>query len=154
MPIDETVIALPADLAELRRGQIKAHGVMVLDVVLGQGTCTKCGAPVGLALGANMACGFRSVEELVKTGAKLAAGMSRQGKGAPCRACGGPAKVVWAQYHAFHSGLGVVQFGKIFRSNRSPLAGTIVCCVSPLGSFSLTPDDTPPQQSSRRGWLA
>ena len=106
MPFDDSLIALPADLAELRRGQIKAHGVMVLDVVLGKCICTKCGAPAGLALGANTACGFSSVEELVRTGAKRAAGMSRQGKGAPCRACGGPTKIAWAEYHAFHSGLG------------------------------------------------
>ncbi|HYV44715.1 MAG TPA: hypothetical protein VFA20_07640 [Myxococcaceae bacterium] len=106
MPIDDTSVALPADLAELRRGQIKSHGVMVLDVVIGQGTCVKCGAPSGLTLGANTACGFRSVEELVETGAKLAARMSRQGKVAPCSACGGSMNVASAQYHAFHSGLG------------------------------------------------
>src|ERR1043165_6965818 len=79
---------------------------MVLDVVLGKCICTKCGAPAGLALGADTACGFRSGEELVRTGAKRGAGMRRQGAGAARRACRGPTKIAWAEYHAFHSGLG------------------------------------------------
>ncbi|HVE83568.1 MAG TPA: tetratricopeptide repeat protein [Myxococcales bacterium] len=105
--MDSALIALPAEFVELRREQIQRHGPLVIDVLLAQGACPKCGEKMAsFAIGANVSGGYRSVRELVPSATRLAEGMAKQSKTGPCRACGSPTRVAAVQYHAHHAGLG------------------------------------------------
>lgn len=103
--MNTSLVALPADFVEMRRGHVKQHGAMTLDVILAAGACTRCKQFAGTSFGTNTACGFKSMKDFVSTATKLAAEKAGRAQATECRSCGGAVKPSSVEYHAFHSGL-------------------------------------------------